>query len=71
MPLANVTASNFHNRKTRDPKTVRRLRDDYIRELDRLVTGEAAQITFGKRGGIKEKPGQSARRWPKDPGNSE
>lgn len=32
--------------KTRDPKTARRLRDDYIKELDRLITGEAAQIAF-------------------------
>ena len=32
--------------KTKDKATARRLKDDYMKELDRLTTGEAAQISF-------------------------
>src|SRR5579862_7883329 len=31
---------------TNDPAQARRLRDDFMRDLDRLASGEAAQITF-------------------------
>jgi integrase len=35
-----------HSLKTTDKATARRLKDDFMRELDRLVSSEAAQITF-------------------------